>query len=172
MRCSVKFQKIHRKTPAPPATLLKRNPGTCVFLWIFFCRTPLDGCFHNKSDNMRAIVNFSKTYFIQSFMYLRVRSHERRNELITGLRFQTGVKTSYVHMKFHFGCISKRPNILIDTRTHFISGSVYMILYRPKWNFISVKMTDRKVHNRIEFQTHMRIKRNIQQACAYSFRFK
>ena len=42
--------------------------------------------------------------------------------------------------KFHFGCISKRPDILM----HFISGSVYMIFYRKKWNFISVKMTDIK----------------------------
>ena len=59
----------------------------------------------------------------------------------SGLRFQTGVKTSSVHMfKFHFGCISKRPDILM----YFISGSVYMIFYRKKWNFISVKMTDIK----------------------------
>ena len=27
---------------------------------------------------------------------------------------------------------------------HFISGSVYMIFYHPKWNFISLKMTDMK----------------------------
>ena len=32
----------------------------------------------------------------------------------TGLRFQTGVKTGSVHMRFHFGCISKRPDILMD----------------------------------------------------------
>ena len=74
---------------------------------------------------------------------LRVRSHERRNEL-TGLRFQTGVKTSSVQMKFHFGCISKRPDILMGMCRHFISGSVYMTLYHPKWNFISVKVTDMK----------------------------
>ena len=73
---------------------------------------------------------------------LRVRSHERRNEL-TGLRFQTGVKTSSVQMKFHFSCISKRPDILMDLCRHFISGSVG-IFYHPKWNFISVKMTDMK----------------------------
>ena len=62
----------------------------------------------------------------------------------TGLRFQIDVKTSSVHMKFHFGCISKRPDILMDMCRHFISGSVYMIFYHPKWNFISVKMTDMK----------------------------
>ena len=42
----------------------------------------------------------------------------------TGLRFQTDVKTSSVHMKFHFGCISKRPNVLTDKCRHFISGSI------------------------------------------------
>ena len=62
----------------------------------------------------------------------------------TGLRFQTGVKTSSVHMKFHFGCISKRPDILMDICRHFISGSVYMIFYHMKRSFISVKMTDMK----------------------------
>ena len=50
----------------------------------------------------------------------------------TGLRFQTGVKTSSVHMKFRFGCISKRPDILMDMCRHFISGSVYMIFYHLK----------------------------------------
>ena len=49
-----------------------------------------------------------------------------------------------VHMKFHFGCISKRPDIMMDMCRHFISGSVYNIFYHPKWNFISVKMTDMK----------------------------
>ena len=62
----------------------------------------------------------------------------------TGLRFQTGVKASSVYMKFHFGCISKRPIILMDMFRHFILGSVYMIFYHPKWNFISVKMTHMK----------------------------
>ena len=47
-------------------------------------------------------------------------------------------------MKFRFGWISKRPDILMDMCRHFISGSVYMIFYYPKWNFISVKMTDMK----------------------------
>ena len=62
----------------------------------------------------------------------------------TDLRFQTGVKTSSVHIKFHFGCISKRSNILMDMGSHFISGSVYIIFYHLKWNFISIKMTDMK----------------------------
>ena len=62
----------------------------------------------------------------------------------TGLRFQTGVKTSSVHMQFHFGCISKWPKSLMDMCRHFISDSAYMIFYHPKWNFISVKVTDMK----------------------------
>ena len=62
----------------------------------------------------------------------------------TGLRFQTSVKTSSVHMQFHFGCISKWPKSLMDMYRHFISDSTYMILYQPKWNFISVKVTDMK----------------------------
>ena len=62
----------------------------------------------------------------------------------TGLRFQTGVKTSSVHMKFRFGCISKRPDILMDMCRHFISGNVLVIFYYLKWNFNSVKMADMK----------------------------
>ena len=75
------------------------------------------------------------------FVYLRVCSHDRQN---TSVRFQTGVKTSPVHMKFHFACISKRLNILMDMCRHFILGSVYMIFHQPKWNVISVKVADIK----------------------------
>ena len=57
------------------------------------------------------------------------------------MTFQTGVKTSSVHMNFHFGCISKWLDILMDMCGHFISGGVYMIFYHPKWKFISIKMT-------------------------------
>ena len=89
----------------------------------------------------------------------------------TSLKFQTSMKTSSVHMKFHFGCISKWPNILMDMFKHFISGNVYLIFYQPKWNLISVKMTDIEIHTRTEFHTHMHIKRNIQRVCTYSFRF-
>ena len=70
----------------------------------------------------------------------------------TCLRFQTSVKTSSVHMKFHFGCMSKRPNILMDMCRHFISDSVYMIFHHKKWNFISVKMTDMKSITALSFK--------------------
>ena len=62
----------------------------------------------------------------------------------TSLRSHTGVKTSSAHMKLKFDCISKRPNILMETCRHFISSNVYMTFYHPKWNFIFVKMTDIK----------------------------
>ena len=70
----------------------------------------------------------------------------------TGLRFQTGLKKSSVYMKFRFGCISKRPDILMDMCRHFISGSVYMIFYQPEWNFISVKITDMKSRPALSFK--------------------
>ena len=59
------------------------------------------------------------------------------------MKFQTGMKTSSVNMKFHFGCISKRPNILMDMCRHFISVSVYMIFYHTIWT-LCFKMTNMK----------------------------
>ena len=76
--------------------------------------------------------------------YHRVRSREAK-WTHAGLRFQTGVKASSVHIKFHFGCISKRPDM-------FISGSVYKIFYYEKWNFISVKTTDMKSIPAVSFK--------------------
>ena len=66
--------------------------------------------------------------------------------------FQTGVKTSSVHMPLHFGCISKRPNSVMDMCSHFILGSVSMIFYHPKWNFISLKMTHMKAIPALTFK--------------------
>ena len=45
-----------------------------------------------------------------------------------------------VSFRLHF----KRPNFLMDMCRHFISGSVNMIFYHPKWNFISVTVTHMK----------------------------
>ena len=73
----------------------------------------------------------------------------------TSFRFQTSVKTSSVHMKFNFGCVSKRPDIWMDMCRHFISGSVYMMFCHLKWNPISVKMNDMKC---IPEKTHICIK--------------
>ena len=70
----------------------------------------------------------------------------------TGMRSQIGVRTSSVHMKLHFGCILKRPYILMDMRRHFISGSAYAMFYHPKWNFISAKMTVMKSIPAISFK--------------------
>ena len=51
-RCSWKFCKIYRETPAPEATCLKKDSGTCafcefcdIFMNTFFYWTPLDNCF-------------------------------------------------------------------------------------------------------------------------------
>ena len=55
-----------------------------------------------------------------------------------------GHKNKFCSRKFHFGCISKCPDILMNMCRHFISGGVYIIFYYPKWNFISVKMTNMK----------------------------
>ena len=52
-------------------------------------------------------------------------------------------ESSSVLKKFHFGCISKWLDILMDMCRDFIAGSV-CIFYHPKWNFISVKVTNMK----------------------------
>ena len=72
----------------------------------------------------------------------------------TSLKFQTSKKTSSVHMKFLFGCISKWLYILMDMFKHFISGNVYLIFYQPKWNLISVKMTDMKSIPALSLNAH------------------
>ena len=40
----------------------------------------------------------------------------------------------------------------MDMCRHFISGSVYMIFYHTKWNFISVEMTDMKSITALTFK--------------------
>ena len=82
--------------------------------------------------------------FVLRGVFFRVRSHDRRNELILVWDFKPAWKQVLFTWMFHFGCVSKRPDILMDMCRHFISGSVYIIFYQPKWNFISVKMTDMK----------------------------
>ena len=59
--------------------------------------------------------------------YYEIHSQERQNEVIRVWDFKPA-------------CF----DILTDMRRHFISSSVYMILYHPKWIFISVKITDTK----------------------------
>ena len=70
-------------------------------------------------------------------------------------------------MRFPFGCISKRPDILMD-----ILLRIVFTWYFITRNEIHFCQNDRyEIDTRNEFQTHMRIKRNIQRVCAYSFRF-
>ena len=74
-------------------------------------------------------------------------------------------------MKFHFGSISKRPDILMDMCRHFISGSVYMIFYQPKWNFISVKLSDMKSIPPLSFKRTCALKEHAASLCLFiSFR--
>ena len=87
----------------------------------------------------------------------------------TGLRFQTGVKTSSVHMKFHFGCISKWPDILMEMCSHLISGGVYMIFYHSKWKFISVKMTDMESIPALSFKRTCAIKATSNESALIHF---
>ena len=97
-------------------------------------------------------IHFSCFWFISSFsLWVKNGSYNDMQTtdclslcILLRLRFQTAVKASSVHMMFHFDCISKRSDILIDMRRHLISGSVYMIFYHPRWNFISAKMTAMK----------------------------
>ena len=55
----------------------------------------------------------------------------------TGLRFQTGVKIGSVHMKFRFGCISKRPDILMDISFRAVLTEYFVtrnkILFLSNW---------------------------------------
>ena len=73
--------------------------------------------------------------------HLRLRSHERRNELIPVWDF----KPAWIQVLFTWSFISDAfQNDPIFWWMHFISGSIYMIFYHPKWNFISAKVTDMK----------------------------
>ena len=62
----------------------------------------------------------------------------------TDLWFQTSTKKISVHMTLLFSCISKWPNILIGMHRYFILGSVYIIFYHLKLNFIFARMTTMK----------------------------
>ena len=75
------------------------------------------------------MINFNLALIKRTFTWEAKRTHTCR-------RFENGVKTSSVHMTFHFGCISKRLNILMDMCRHFISRivSVKFLSKWPIWN--------------------------------------
>ena len=75
---------------------------------------------------------------------LRVRSHERQNELIPVWDFKPAWNQVLFTWSFISAAFQKQPDVLMDMCKHFISGIVYMISYHPKWSFISVKMTTLK----------------------------
>ena len=90
----------------------------------------------------KGLKSWNRTYICKQISFVVYKSTFRwkAKSIHTGLRFQTGVKTSSVHMTFHLGCISKWPDILMDVRRHFISGSVCVMFYHS----ISAKMSRTK----------------------------
>ena len=127
--------------------------------------------FHLRNSHACRLVE--QTFGTKSFwLWIRVRSHERRNEFIPVWDFKPAWKQVQVYMTFHFDCILKRPDIFMDMSRHFISGSVYIIqcfITRNKISFLPKWPQWNNTYN--VFQKYMHIKRNIQPVCAYSFRF-
>ena len=73
-----------------------------------------------------------------------MRSHERQNELIPVWDFKLAWKQVLFTWIFISPAFQNDSIFWWDICRHFISGSVYMIFYHPKWSFISVKMADMK----------------------------
>ena len=99
----------------------------------------------------------------------------------------------YVHMRgemnsYRFEISNQRENKFcsheVSFRLHFKTtryfdghvqafhfGQCLHDILSPEMKFHFCQNDRYEIHTRIEFQTHMRIKRNIQRVCAYSFRF-
>ena len=115
-----------RRTSNWLANISFTSASICLLFKIF--------CQDNKFFLLKSIPSFPTSVYpeiSQNFCYWNAWSKSSFTSEAkwthTGLKFQTGVKISSVHMKFHFGFISKRPNILMDMCRHFISGSVSLI---------------------------------------------
>ena len=121
--------------------------------------------------NFTSLTCWHKVRLYFNFNFLRVRSHKRRNELISVWDFKPAWKQVLFTWSFNSAGSQNDPIFWWICIRNFISGSVYMMFYYQKWNFISVKMTDMKSIPAMSFKTYMVIKRNIQQVCAYSFCF-
>ena len=101
---------------------------------------------------------------------IRVRSHERRNELIPVWDFklawkQALFKYSFISTAFQHDPIVWWACVGISFRV------VFTCILSPKMKFHFCQNDWYEIRTHVEFQTHMRIKRNIQQICTYSFRF-
>ena len=81
---------------------------------------------------------------VQSYLLFRVRSHERRNELRPVWDFKPAWKQ--VLFTWHFISAAFQNNPIFWWTYVSISFRVVFtwLFYHPKWNFISVKMTDMK----------------------------
>ena len=99
----------------------------------------------------------------------------------------------YVHMRgemnsYRFEISNQRENKFcsheVSFRLHFKTtryfdghvqafhfGQCLHDILSPKMKFHFCQSDRYEIHTRIEFQTYMRIKRNIQRVCAYSFLF-
>ena len=99
----------------------------------------------------------------------------------------------YVHMRgemnsYRFEISNRRENKFcsheVSFRLHFKTtryfdghvqafhfGQCLHDILSPEMKFHFCQNDRYEIHTGIEFQTHMRIKRNIQRVCAYSFRF-
>ena len=99
---------------------------------------------------------------------LRIRSHERLNELIPVWDFKPTWKQVLFEMKFYFSSISKRPDILMNISFQIMFACI--LSSEIKFHFCQ---NDRyEIQTRNEFQTHRHIKRHNQRVCAYSFHFR
>ena len=78
----------------------------------------------------------------QPFLYDLEYIHMRRNELMPVWDFKPAGKQ--VLFTWRFISAAFQNNILTGMRRYFTSGSVYIIFYHLKWNFVSDKMTAMK----------------------------
>ena len=101
---------------------------------------------------------------------LIVRSHERQNELIPVWDFKTTWKQVLFTWSFILAAFQNDP-ILWWTCVCISFWVVYKYILSPKMKFHFYQSDQCEIHTHIEFQTHMLMKCNIKQVCAYSFCF-
>ena len=109
-------------------------------------------------------------HLLTLWLEVRLRSHERRNELIPAWNFKPAWKQVLSTWRFISAAFQNDPIFwwtcvgisfwVVFTWYVITQNEISFLSKWPQWN---------STHN--EFQTHMRIKRNIQRVCAYSFRF-
>ena len=101
---------------------------------------------------------------------IRVRSNERRNQLIPVWDFKPAWKQALFTWSFISAAFPSDP-IFWWTYVGISFRVVFTWYFIPEMKIHFCQNDRYEIHTGIEFQTHMRIKRNIQRVCAYSFRF-